>query len=143
MIILHGGLLGGRFLVRGEASVPPEGEPSPRGRKPRGQPRPLPFAAAEVALTAALRPGPPRKHGAERVAVWLPTVGGKPVASSSLVAEPPANGAAPALAAWAVLALPLGPDQALDLLADCLDRDTLAPGVLIGKDLAYWRRARR
>jgi hypothetical protein len=107
MIILHGGLLGGRFLVWGEASVPPEGEPSPRGRKPRGQPRPLPFAAAEVALTAALRPGPPRKHGAERVAVWLPTVGGKPVASSSLVADPPANGAAPALAAWVVQAVRL------------------------------------
>jgi SNF2 family DNA or RNA helicase len=143
MLILHAGLLDGRFLVWGEASAPPEGTPAPRGRKPRGQVRPLPFAAAAPALAAALRPGPPQKDATERVAVWLPTVGGKPVASSPLVAEPPGNGAAPALAAWAVPALPLRPDQALDLLADCLDRDALAPGVLVGKDLAFWATALR
>src|SRR5262249_23254623 len=44
---------------------------------------------------------------------------------------------------WTVTVLPLTPDQTVDVLAACLDRETLAPGVRAGTTLAFWAAALR
>ena len=77
-------------------------------------------------------------HEPETITAWLPTVDGAPVPSSSVLGDRPGVGAEPTLTPWRVPALPLDRAVAIDLLAHCHDRRTLAPGRLIGKDLAYW-----
>ncbi len=47
------------------------------------------------------------------------------------------------LAPWRATVLPLEPAQAIDLLGACADRETLAPGVVVGATLAFWARALR
>jgi SNF2 family DNA or RNA helicase len=79
----------------------------------------------------------------ETVRVWLPTVDGKPLASSALIDDPPKSKSTPELAAWAVTALPLATVEAIDLLSLCVDKQMLSPGVVIGWDLAYWATAMR
>src|SRR5271163_4197407 len=98
MILLHGTLEAGRFLVWGETPPADTGGAPRRGRSPASkQPRPLPFAADEASLGEALRALLPqlgkRKLAAEQVFLWLPTVQGQPVASSPLIAPPPEPGA--------------------------------------------------
>jgi SNF2 family DNA or RNA helicase len=147
MIILHAGLEDGQLLLWGEA--PPADPPSaaPRGRKPKvPRPGPFPFDPGADRLAAALAsavPGTPRRSlPDEQRFLWLPTVGGRPVPSSALVAQPPEPGAT-ALAPWSATVLRLSPAQAADLLCACVDRETLAPGVIVGATLAFWARALR
>jgi SNF2 family DNA or RNA helicase len=79
----------------------------------------------------------------QTVTLWLPTVKKKPVASSPLIAEPPEPGATTELAPWTVTALRLTSDQAVNLLCACMNKDTLGPGVIVGKTLAFWATALR
>src|SRR5438874_2189100 len=44
---------------------------------------------------------------------------------------------------WAVPALPFRAGPAIALLSACLDRTTLAPGIVVGSSLAYWSAALR
>jgi SNF2 family DNA or RNA helicase len=74
---------------------------------------------------------------------WLPTAQGRPAASSPLIAEPPDPGAEVVLAPWTVTALGLSRAQVVELLCACADRRTLAPGVIVGADLAFWATALR
>src|SRR5260370_1211374 len=83
------------------------------------------------------------KREPETRTAWLPTVGGRPLASSSLVAEPPENGVKTELAPWTVSVVRLAPEQAVDLLCASVDKATLAPGVVAGKPLAFWVNAMR
>jgi SNF2 family DNA or RNA helicase len=144
MIVLHAGVVQGRFLLWGETPAPANGATTaPRGRKPKvPQARPLPFAAAVPDLLGALAaivPSPaPRKGPAESATVWLPTVRGTPIASTPLIAEPPETTTDAELAPWTVPAVALTPAQAVDLLAACLDEHTLASGVVAGTTLAFW-----
>jgi SNF2 family DNA or RNA helicase len=55
----------------------------------------------------------------------------------------PATRAKPRLGPWRVTALPLGPLATIDLLCGVADRPTLAPGVLVGGDLAFWAKGLR
>jgi len=64
-------------------------------------------------------------------------VGGAPSPSSGLIGEPPDPGAAANLAPWTVAACRLSAGEAVDLLCACVNRETLTPGVVIGKDLAF------
>jgi SNF2 family DNA or RNA helicase len=80
---------------------------------------------------------------AQEVTLWLPTVAGAPVASNPLIAEPPQDTAEAAPVLWQATALPLTPNQTVDFLAACLDRETLAPGLLVGAGLAFWATALR
>src|SRR2546423_25078 len=97
MLVLHGGVLSGQLLVWGETSLDsasPEDKLRPR-RGPKkdsafvtshpydaGRQR-LVAAWAEVGLAAEL--------DAAAAVAWLPTIDGAPVASSPLIAEPPAT----------------------------------------------------
>ncbi len=149
MIVVHAGLSGGRFLLWGETPISgPGAAPARRGRKPKApRPQPLPGHADDDALNAVLRDalGQPAHEPSEveHAFLWLPTAAGRPIASSPLIAEPPDATTAAALTPWVVAVLPLSPDEAVDLLGACLDRQTLAPGVVVGPTLAFWAAALR
>lgn len=144
MIILHAGLIEGRLLLWGEKTVP---VPSPARRGRNRAPRFLPFAAGiddlAAVLSALLSDWQRPRRGSQPAYLWLPTVQRQPVASSPLIAEPPAADGAAVLAAWLVPVLSLTPEQAVEFLAACLDQTSLAPGVLLGATLGYWATALR
>jgi SNF2 family DNA or RNA helicase len=149
MIILHAGTYEGSFRLWGEKPVEAAPASAPRrGRKPKAPKlRSLPFDAGAEGLTAALQEALPelaRRCGkAESTVAWLPTVRESPLPSSPLIAEPPAAEEEPVLAPWSVTALPLPAEQALELLYAALDRETLAPGVVVGTTLRFWATALR
>lgn len=158
MIILHAAWHQARLHLWGEATPEAQaaGKKSARtaGRRAAAKAAtsavaPHPFDADRTALLAAVTPELPELADDVRLsdaAVWLPTVGRQPLASSPLIAAaegaPQADGQA-VLAAWRVTALPLKSAQAIELLAACAGRETLAPGVIVGVDVAYWAVALR
>ncbi|HJS57677.1 MAG TPA: DEAD/DEAH box helicase [Vicinamibacteria bacterium] len=152
MIVLHAGLEAGGLLLWGERPADEAERPAKRpGRKPRlPRPEPHPLAAAARDLDAALMavqgaqrgPGQARVTGrrgrtAEAFVAWLPTSAGTPVASSPLIAPLPEKSAPVTVAPWAVTALRLSLAESLDLLCTSVGNETLAPGVVVGRDLAY------
>jgi SNF2 family DNA or RNA helicase len=146
MIVLQGCIEAGRFLLWGE--TPAETAPKVRRRSRRSsnpEIQPLPFGAAGEALAAAVANFVPAGSlaFAQDHTVWLPTVADQPVASTALVAEPPTAKETPTLRGWRVTAMPLLFGQAVALLCACRDKETLAPGVVVGKSLAYWTEALR
>ncbi len=70
--------------------------------------------------------------------LWLPAHKGQALASSVVIADAPPDTPAPQLSPCAVTALPLATVEAVELLAHCMQRTTLATGVMVGNDLAYW-----
>jgi SNF2 family DNA or RNA helicase len=146
MIVLHAGLIDGHLMLWGES---PPAAPGRRGRlskTPTAQP--LPYDGGEARLREALTAAGEIHAVAEAapveaVTAWLPTVDAKPVASSPLVAESPETGVTPTLVPWTVTAFRLNLQQTVELLCACVDRETLAPGVIVGKTLAYWTTALR
>jgi hypothetical protein len=102
----------------------------------------LPYDAGTAALSAALNDAGVgfkfAKRQMEGVTAWLPTKGGQPVASSPLIAEPPRSRAKAKLAPWSVTALRLTPQQVVEILCACVGKETLAAGVVVGADLAFW-----
>jgi SNF2 family DNA or RNA helicase len=144
MILLHAGVESGQLLLWGETPS----DSGPISAKRRWQTAKalaaplLPYDAGAANLSAALAealPGLPASRLKHQTAIlWLPTVKKQPVASSPLVAEPPPPGTTPTLAPWTVTAYRLPFDQAVDLLCACMDRETLAAGLVIGKTLAFW-----
>lgn len=153
MIIIHAGFLDYQLWLWGEAPVEiaPEA-PARRGRKastksnPKNQNR-LPFDVGDERLLAALNEVftdlKMSKSDVETATIWLPAVDGQAVASSTLIAEPPSSNGKAAIAPWTVAAIPLSTAEAVDLLCRCVDRETLAPGVIVGNDLAFWAEAMR
>ena len=162
MIIVHAGFLRDRLFVWGETPAPNSPSyPNQRARPTKG-PDLLPFGAASEALAAVLREaGIPvevtrevrafQGGGMARLrdkpsqfqvlAAWLPTAGGVPLASSPLIAEAPETSLAPALAPWAVVAVLLQPAESIEFLGACAGKRSIAPGTLVGRDLAFWTSA--
>src|SRR2546421_43908 len=129
MMILHAGLTGGRLLLWAETPAAEKPAAKGRGRPSKSSTaQPLPFAARPEVLTAVLQanlPGWKELQGANESAfLWLPTVEGRPVPSITLIAELPTDAGAAVLTPWQVAALALTQEQALDLLAACLDQTT-------------------
>jgi SNF2 family DNA or RNA helicase len=148
MIILHAGFLDNRLLLWGESPAQATTKPMPRrGRRAGATPPVSPFDAGAAGLISALEgaraPLPSRGKRTETAIAWLPTRGDVSVPSSPLIAEVPEASAAPALAPWIVTVLPLDPEQATALLCTCIGKQTLAPGVVVARDLAFWARAMR
>ena len=149
MIILHAGFLEDRWLLWGESPDEAAGRPAPRPRRKAKAIRPQvsPFDAGATRLISALEsagvPVPPKKARTETAVAWLPTSGGVPVASSPLVAEIPHSPASLTLSPWTVTVLPLSLERAAALLGMSVGKQTLAPGVVLGRDLAFWVRAMR
>ena len=149
MIILHAGLLEDRWLLWGESPDEAAGRPVPRPRRKAKaiHPQASPYDAGATRLLSALEsagvPGLPKKPRTETALAWLPTSGGVPVASSPLIAEIPASPASLALSPWTVTVLPLSFEDAAALLSMSAGKQTLAPGVVVGRDLAFWVHAMR
>jgi len=153
MIVLHAGFLDGRLLLWGEAPLEPETS-GIRSRKCKLTSRrspatlaPLPHdAGKERLLTALQEAGFHRKSDKKSIgpmAVWLPTVNNTPIPSSPLIAQPPDNVSSSTLKFWKVTALRLSLEGAVEFLCNCMDKQTLGLGVVVGKDLAFWATALR
>jgi SNF2 family DNA or RNA helicase len=140
MILLQAGFCEAQFFLWGEAGAE-ETPATARTRKTQAKaPALLPHAAGIKAILTALKEtadlGELPRQG-EDLVLWCPTVKNVPIASSPLIAPPPEEGAA-VLRSWRVPALRLSPTAALNLLAHCVGRSLLQPGVLLGKSLGYW-----
>jgi putative autoinducer-2 (AI-2) aldolase len=68
---------------------------------------------------------------------WLPTVDRQPFPSSPLIAETPEGDAEAILVPWTVTGLRLSTEQVVKLLCASVGKQTLASGIIIGKDLAH------
>ena len=143
MIVLHGGLNDGCILLWAERS---EGEARPEGNGHQ-EANQHPCCAGPGELTDLLAGAVPefRAESGEAVSVtaWLPSRGGRPIPSSTLLADPSKSRAKPRLAPWTIAANRLSPADAIPILRACDGRGMLTAGVIIGTDLAYWSRALR
>jgi SNF2 family DNA or RNA helicase len=121
MILLHGALVRQGLHVWGE---------SDRDLAPRELSTALVDAVPGLAMGDAV---------SERLVAWLPTVERRALPSSPLLeTAAPSSRRAPRLMPWDVSTIPLTPAQAVVLLSSAVGRDTLAPGLIVSKDLAFW-----
>jgi len=146
MIICHAGFCDGEFLLWGET---PEDQAVPPGASARASARavlPFPYAAGmrrlESDILAATGLNLSHRRKAPIYYAWLPTTERGPLPSSPMIAEMPAGGDI-VLAPWAVAVRVLGNREILELLAACGDRRMLAPGLIVGADLAWFSHALR
>ena len=141
MVILHLALSGRKFLLWAEKRADISEEPvRRRGRKPkRSRVEVHPFTADQTELLMVIREGglDAVVVGEAKAVAWLPTLGGKPLPSSPLIAEAAVDGQ-PVLIPWQVPVVHLGNDVVLELLLTCRGKQTLAPGIIVGRDLGYW-----
>jgi SNF2 family DNA or RNA helicase len=75
--------------------------------------------------------------------VWMPFREDKPTPSVALVGDMPLPDEECYLAPAVVNVAPLEAGPACDLLAACADKRVLAPGLIVGEDLAFWAHAMR
>jgi SNF2 family DNA or RNA helicase len=145
MIILHAGIQGARLLLWGEQPAEETAAPAKRrGRlstKARRALR-LPYAAGAEALSAALAAAAAdsslNQTSAEAALVWLPTVEGRPLASSPMIAESSSACERATISPWEVTAFSLPTERVIELLCYCAGRETLSQGIVVGADLAFW-----
>lgn len=139
MIILHAGSVEDGLLLWGETAVEDGGLSLSEDA--------YPFDAGFAGLSKGLKSGGIRLKAVKRrmkpAMAWVPTKGRSPIASSPLIAEPPSSRAKTRLARWEITGLPLMPQETIELLCASADRQTLASGVVIGADLAFWADALR
>ena len=148
MKILHAAFCGGHLLLWGETPISEDGPPpaKARGRKTR-QATPSPYDLGFDGLNDALEAAGLDFRADEEwtgwVESWLPSQGASPLPSTPLIGEAPASSAQTRLAPWTVTAFAMDGEEAVELLCACVGRNTLAPGVLVGSDLAFWATAMR
>ncbi|MBP1722973.1 MAG: Helicase, family, partial [Deltaproteobacteria bacterium] len=153
MIVLHVGVGDNNFCLWGETPLKLEDPLGRRlGDRRRKQnagksPLPNPYDAGAAGLCSALKESGFRfkagKSSAESMILWLPTSGIRPVPSSPLISDPPDPGDETVLLPWKVTSLRLSTGQTVEFLCACMGKQTLAPGVIVGKDLAFWAQALR
>ncbi len=144
MIVLHTGFYDNRFLLWGETPVDPETHPPRPHKQKRLQTLPYDAGVRELATALKARFDFTADMGrSEAVIAWLPTVDNKPVASSSLIAQIPESPAKTIVAPWRVSVLSQSPEHTVEVLCACVGKQTLAPGVIVGKDLRFWAMAMR
>jgi SNF2 family DNA or RNA helicase len=145
MIVLHAAPLAGAFFVWGEAAVA-AGRDTVARRSRRTAPAALPFGASETTLAGAIAEIPAIRAEHRPCAagvVWLPSARDQPVASSPLIAAPPASDEALSLRPWRIAVQRVEIPALVDLLAATLDKSAVAPGVAFGADWIFWTQALR
>jgi SNF2 family DNA or RNA helicase len=145
MIIIHASAWGGGLVLWGEASA---GSPAKVTRKATRRVGPARLSRSRFALeadrlaevVAAEVPGftAPKGRREEGWVAWLPSDERGALPSSPLLDDGPVDRGEVRVAPWEVPALGLTAGQAVAVLAACVDRTTWAPGVVVGKTLAYW-----
>ena len=143
MIIFHGALVGTNLLVWGEGAATGTMTTGARGRPPEAAPAPEhPWAVHSDQLLAtvksACRIRGLSKRALDKAIIWLPSRGHNPIPSGPLAGDAPKSRARLRLGPWHVTSIRLTPQQTVDLLCASVNRTVLAPGVIIGPDLAYW-----
>ena len=133
MLILHAAQCEGRLVLWGEDS-----EATGNGH---GDGRHLRCAAGDLLLGVMGLDG--GEEMASEAVVWLPSRGGEPLPSSPLAGEAPRSRAKPRILPFRAPALWLDGADAGEFLESCGDRPVLQPGVALGPEITYWRRARR
>ena len=148
MIILHAGQYDGNLALWGEVSW--EGHVDSVSQSPRKKTSRAvlhPFAAGIDDLLGALKEAVPGfKHGTKWIcsmAAWLPTIRTGPVPSSDIIYDLPKSRTKAKIVPWAVAGYMLSAEDAVNLLCVLMGRRVVAPGVLVGADLAYWADALR
>lgn len=144
MIILHAGRVGKQFFLWGESPAEKKIKEVRRGRKPKNQAaKPYPYDSSIENLSSALEllPGSIGRKETEKINIWMLTIGGNPVPSSTLIAEIPTSEAELTLAPWTVRACLLEAEEAMVLLCACMGKRVLAPGIITGNDLIWWAEA--
>jgi SNF2 family DNA or RNA helicase len=146
LIILHAGVCERRFFMWGEVpSV--QGIPVSKRHKLKSLIARYPYDAGIGDLSRVLKDARDALVSVENTSTeaiaWLPTVDGKPIASSPLIEEPPKSSAKPGFLPWTITALALSPAQAVAFLCLCVNKQTMAPGIVIGPDVAFWSTALR
>jgi SNF2 family DNA or RNA helicase len=147
MIILHAGEEDGQLLLWAETPASTdEGDEAPKRPRATG-PIPYPYDAGPAGVAGAILTILPSKSlpggNGQPPLLWTPTVKGRPVPSSGLIAPLPAPDAVAELAPYTITCLRLPPPLALDVLCHCADRELLQEGLLVGPTLAFWVRALR
>lgn len=146
MIVLHGAFIQNGFYLWGESPVelaPPS--VTRKRRKPKEKstpPRSFPYDAGATAVLhkvfeAGLALADLDEHHTS-LFLSVPTVDSVPLASSPLIASPPESNEGASLQVWAVNYTRLQPADAVELLCRCVDKELLAPGLIVGKDLTCW-----
>ncbi|WP_425058861.1 RNA polymerase-associated protein RapA [Sporomusa carbonis] len=152
MIVLHLGLCNRQWLLWGERAIEEAKLPAKRGRKPKSPDKPAaersPYDTdveqlLEALEAAEINAAQYRQKNSRMSILWSPTAGGRPVASSLLVAEPPAASDEIVLRPWKVSVVGLTTRDTIDFLAACMDKTALIHGVALGKDIAFWTQALR
>jgi SNF2 family DNA or RNA helicase len=148
MIILHASHTGNALLLWGEKpGEETEGSVSqgtPSGSNPG--PRRYPYdAGGRLAkslhgLTIGLDLAPSNLQDA---VAWLPTRANTPMPSSPLIADPPGSRGKVRLAPWAITVYSLSVEAIVDFLCNCMGKQMLGAGIVLGSDLVYWAEALR
>lgn len=145
MIILHACFFDKQFLLWGES--PPEtnskSEPSHKTDAQISFPFDAGFKNLSNTLKAIEFGHKIYKRDSSQALVWLPTKGDAPLTSSHIINIPPTNRRKIKIQPWRVTVLAFNLDRAVNILCQCMDKALLAPGILIGNDLAYWATALR
>ncbi len=149
MIILHAGISEDRLLLWGEtpATQDPLSGGVRRGRPKTAGPSPFPYDSGRDNLLKVVREAglayPDHAYDCQTAIAWLPTRKNHPLVSSPLISESPTPSAPADLSPWQVTALCLPGPAEVEWLCACAGKELLAPGVIIGKDLAFWTQALR
>ncbi len=153
MIVLHAGVLEGQFFLWGEIPAEQGTAVGKRGRRknapgaPSSFSKPFPYDAGREKLCDALKETglsfKVNKSFIEEMLVWLPTVEGQPVPSSPLIGDMPEGNGETTLTPWIITTIQLSMHPMVEFLCSCMGKQTLSPGVIVGKDLAFWTTALR
>ena len=147
ILVLHAAFRDNLLTLWGEVPLEAVEVPAPprRGRARKGfdVPPPARSGASFDLLRDALRRAGIDLAGETRTLIgWLPTAAGRPVPSSPLIGEAPER-ERETIAPWSIDAIELAAADAIDLFAFAVGKRLLAPGVLVGADLAFFATAMR
>jgi SNF2 family DNA or RNA helicase len=145
-IVLHGAFAAESLVLWGEsrASSSRRGASSARPPLDRRRPALSPYDAGRDAMIAAIpASGLALGHQMESAAILLPSRGHLPEASSSLIADPSPKSDKLEPRQWRVTAIMLEWPAAVELLCACAGKRTLASGVIVADNLAFWTQVLR
>src|SRR4051812_48058448 len=136
MLALHAGFTPPHLILWAESS-------NQSGKRRKGlRSHPLDAGMAQLSeALASLGLQTPRKDFTT-VPVWLPSAEQEPLPSTRLLRDFP-DAEVVNIAQWEISAAPLNPEEALELLCFCVNKELLHPGMVAGADLSYWSTAMR
>lgn len=146
MIIIHAGFTEGRLYLWGETPAV-QARPLSRGRnRAPGMDSymydpgatGLHTACAELEQLHAIAAREPIN-----AVIHLPSISGTPLASTPLIADPPAPDAHPAIHPFALAAVEIQPEEITALMSLVIAQTPLAPGIIAGSTLKFWSEAFR